>query len=162
MPKVFVSIGSNIEPERNIRAGLRAMQQRFGPLDLSSVYKSEAVGFEGDAFLNLVAAFDSEESVEAIDQALDDIEQANGRVRGQQKFTSRTLDLDLTLYGDLIIDDGNLQLPRDEIARYAFVLEPLAELAGELHHPVLGKPYAELWDAFDKRGVQQQRVPFTF
>lgn len=160
MPKVFVSIGSNIEPEKHIRGGLNAMEVRFGPLTLSSVYKSEAVGFEGAAFLNLVVSFDSDESVEDIDEALDQIERDHGRTRGQQKFSSRTLDLDLTLYGDKIIEQGSISLPRDEITRYAFVLEPLAEMAGDLKHPVLQRSYQALWDEFDKQQALQHRVPF--
>lgn len=161
MPKVFVSIGSNIDPETHIRGGLADLEARFGPLIMSSIYQSEAVGFEGNAFLNLVVAFDSDESVADIDQALDQIEHQHGRTQEQRKFSSRTLDLDLTLYGDLVIEDDPITLPRDEITRYAFVLEPLAEMAGNLKHPVLQQSYNELWLAFDKQGVQQHRVPFN-
>ena len=79
-------------------------------------------------------------------------------LRDSQKFAARTLDLDLILYGDLIVNDGRLQIPRDEIEHYAFVLEPLAEIAPTLKHPISHLSYAELWDKFDKTGLKQKRV----
>jgi 2-amino-4-hydroxy-6-hydroxymethyldihydropteridine diphosphokinase len=81
----------------------------------------------------------------------------NGRNRDCKKFFARTLDLDLVLYGDLI-NDGRNQIPRDEIECYAFVLEPLAEIAGDLRHPVSGIRYAEMWAKFDKTNLKQHRV----
>ncbi|MGR8951714.1 MAG: 2-amino-4-hydroxy-6-hydroxymethyldihydropteridine diphosphokinase, partial [Gammaproteobacteria bacterium] len=75
-----------------------------------------------------------------------------------KKFSSRTLDLDLILYGDLVLSDGRLQIPRDEIEKYAFVLEPLAEIAGERKHPVSGISYRELWERFDKDDLKQKRI----
>jgi 2-amino-4-hydroxy-6-hydroxymethyldihydropteridine diphosphokinase len=70
----------------------------------------------------------------------------------------RTLDLDLLLYGDLIVKDGKLQIPREDIERYAFVLEPLAEIAPTLKHPVLQLSYEELWQKMPKLGLQQRRI----
>ncbi len=151
MPRVFVGIGSNIERERHIRDGVADLRRHFGELTLSTVYESEAVGFDGNNFYNLVAAFDSDESVEAINDALHEIEDANGRTREGPRFSSRTLDIDLLLYGDTVLQQGKLELPRDEITKNAFVLRPMAELAPELRHPLLNKSYAELWAAFDKQ-----------
>jgi 2-amino-4-hydroxy-6-hydroxymethyldihydropteridine diphosphokinase len=151
MPRVFVGIGSNIEREENIRAGVADLRRRFGELSLSTVYESEAVGFDGNNFYNMVAAFDSDEDVAAINQALHEIEDAHGRTREGPRFSSRTLDIDLLLYGDRVMQQGKLVLPRDEITRNAFVLCPMAELAPELRHPVLDKSYAELWRVFDKQ-----------
>jgi len=68
--------------------------------------------------------------------------------------------LDLILYGDLILTDGRLQIPRDEIEKYAFVLEPLAEIAPDLLHPVSHKSYSQLWNDYDKKGLQQKKIPF--
>ncbi len=154
----YISIGSNIDKDLHIPASLRALEQCFGALIVSSIYESEAVGFSGDAFHNLIVGFDSELDVKAVAKQLRQIELDNGRTRDSQKFSARTLDLDLILYGDLIISDGRLQIPRDEIERYAFVLEPLAEIAPTSTHPVSGISYGELWEKFDKTNLKQHKI----
>jgi 2-amino-4-hydroxy-6-hydroxymethyldihydropteridine diphosphokinase len=162
MPEVFIGVGSNVEPRRHLGAGLRALAERFGLLRLSPVYRNSAVGFEGDDFLNMVIAFESDEPVGEVAAALAEIEAANGRHRGEAKFAPRTLDLDLLLYGDLVGEVDGIRLPRDEITRYAFVLKPLADLVGERRHPELGRSYAELWDDFDGERHPLQRVEGDF
>lgn len=158
MPTAYISIGSNIERDKNIPSSLEALTQCFGSLVVSSVYESEPVGFTGAVFYNLVVGFESDWEVKTIAKKLRDIEKAHGRTREAQKFSARTLDLDLVLYGDLIVSDGRLQIPRDEIDRYAFVLEPLAEIAPDLAHPISGETYLALWQEFDKTGLKQKRV----
>lgn len=158
MPEVFVSIGSNVEREKQIPSALRELEQRFGPLTVSSIYESEAVGFQGDAFYNLVAGFHSELPIQEVARMLSEIETLHGRTRECKKFAPRTLDLDLLLYGDLVFQEGRLRVPREEISQYAFMLEPLAEIAPELKHPVLGESYAALWAAYDKTKAKQQRI----
>jgi 2-amino-4-hydroxy-6-hydroxymethyldihydropteridine diphosphokinase len=158
MPTAYISIGSNIERDKNIPSSLAALTQCFGTLTVSSVYESEPVGFTGAAFYNLVVAFESDWEVKAVGKKLRQIEQEHGRTREAQKFSARTLDLDLILYGDLVISDGRLQIPRDEIERYAFVLEPLAEIAPDLTHPLHHKNYAQLWQEFDKSEQHQHTV----
>lgn len=160
MITVYVSVGSNIDREAHIRAGIAAMRIHFGELTLSTVYEADAVGFDGDPFLNLIVAFKTELSPKEVDLLLDKIEKDNGRTPDQKKFNPRTLDLDLTLYGDYISEDPTLEIPRSEITRYAFVLEPLAEIAGGLKHPVLNKTYAELWQLFDSSKVTQKPISF--
>ncbi len=161
MAKVFVSIGSNLERERHIPEAIKELEEAFGPLVVSSIYESEAEGFEGPPFHNLVVAFDTELAVEEVYEALKKIEQCHGRGPGSRKFASRTLDLDLILYDDLVLNDpesGKHMLPRDDILRYAFVLEPLAEIAPEGRHPVLGKTYLELWHSFDREQIRQKKL----
>lgn len=145
MTQVFISVGSNIDKDDNIRAGLKALDKHYGPLLCSRVYESAAVGFDGDNFYNLVVAFDSDDAVEAIDEQLHTIEQQCGRKRSDQRFMARTLDLDLLLYGDLMRHDDDFDIPRDEITKYAFVLLPLSEIAPTLVHPELNKDYETLW-----------------
>jgi 2-amino-4-hydroxy-6-hydroxymethyldihydropteridine diphosphokinase len=155
--QVYVSIGSNIERKRNIGRALQALAAAYGDLQQSSVYESAAVGFDSTPFYNLVVAFQTDDSPQAVQEALRRIEDSQGRLRAG-KLAARTLDLDLLLYDDLVINAGKLVLPRDDIDRYAFVLGPLAEIAGERRHPVSGKRYADMWAAFDATGQELQRI----
>jgi len=162
MAKIYISLGSNIERDRNTREGIRALRERFGELELSSVYESEAVGFEGDAFYNMVIACEVSEEVLAANRVLAEIEDAHGRDRSGPRFSSRTLDLDLLLYDDRVLDEKGLKLPREEILKNAFVLWPLAEIAPGLVHPLAGKTYAELWADFDKSKENLAPIEFDF
>ena len=161
MPTIYISLGSNINKEQNTRVGINALKQAFGELTLSSVYESESVGFEGDVFYNMVIACQVNTPVQQTNQILRDIEDANGRDRSGPRFSSRTLDLDLLLYDDLVLDENGLKLPRGEILKNAFVLWPLAEIAPDLKHPQAGLSYAELWSAFDKSKENLKPVEFS-
>ena len=156
MPRIWLSLGSNEARERSLRGGVRMLREAFGPLILSAVYESDAVGFVGEPFLNLVAGAETDWPVEAVQRRLREIEDAHGRLRGGDKFCPRTLDIDLLAYGDLVRPD--LDLPRDEIERHAFVLGPLAEVAPDERHPVLGQSYAALWAGFDQSAQPLRRV----
>jgi 2-amino-4-hydroxy-6-hydroxymethyldihydropteridine diphosphokinase len=146
---VYLSIGSNVEPERHIVSALNMLEIEFGALRCSTVYRNPAVGFEGADFLNLVAGFDSALPVEALVRRLNGIEAAHGRDGAQAKFAPRTLDLDLLICGETAVEQGGVKLPRADILRYAFVLKPLAEVAPDLVHPVEQRPMAELWEQFE-------------
>lgn len=158
MVRVYIGVGSNIDAKQNIRNGIHALRERFGELFISPVYESEAVGFTGDNFYNLVIGFDSDETYDDLTAALHEIETRFGRKRNTGHMSSRTLDLDLLLYGDLVIEEDNLKLPRGDITEYAFVLKPLAELAGNLLHPVLKRSYRDLWSTFDRSDQKLWRV----
>lgn len=162
MAWVFISLGSNIDREQLTRSGVAALRQRYGELLLSSVYKSEAVGFEGEDFYNMVIGLQTEDDVDTVYQSLRQIEDEHGRDRSGPRFSSRTLDLDLLLYDDLILQQGKLEIPRDEILERAFVLWPLAEIAAEKIHPVVKQSYAELWSAFDKSKEVLEPIDFEF
>ena len=158
MPLCFISIGSNIDREHNINSALDALQCEFGELKHSSIYESDSVGFAGDAFYNLVSAFHCDEGASDIAQQLKNIEAIHGRVRSAEKFSSRTLDIDLLLYGQQIINNETLSIPHKDILNYAFVLEPLVEIAADYLHPVSKVNYAQLWSDFDKTNLQQRKV----
>jgi 2-amino-4-hydroxy-6-hydroxymethyldihydropteridine diphosphokinase len=162
MPQVYLSLGSNIDRERSIRQAVEQLAAAYGELEISTVYESDAVGFEGDSFYNLVVGFESGLGWEEIQQQLRHIEEENGRQRGAEKFTSRTLDIDLLLYGDLDLQGQGVDLPRNEIFHYAFVLCPLAELAGGRRHPQTGETFGELWNGFDAASQPLWRAPLQF
>ena len=149
MATVYVSIGSNIERDKYIRSGIKALQELYGALICSPVYESKSVGFEGDNFYNLVVGFETSEHYQKVDANLNKIEDANQRDRSSPKFSSRTLDLDLLLYDDLVLDSQELTLPRPEIYHNAFVLQPLADVAGNMTAPDAELTFAQLWAQFD-------------
>ena len=143
--RAFVSAGSNIEPRANLQAACAALKERYPDLAISPVYESPAEGFSGPPFLNLVVSFRTSESPQEILQVLAEREALAGRDRSGGKFSSRTLDLDLLLYGNRV--DEALKLPHPDIGRYAFVLKPLADLAPNLRHPVTAATLSEHWQS---------------
>jgi len=162
MAKIYISIGSNIDAEKNIRLAIHALQEHYGKLILSSVYESEAVGFDGDNFLNLVVALKTDEDVHTVAAILRKIEDDNGRDRSGPRFSARSVDLDLLLYDDLIINENGLELPRDEITKNAFVLLPLEEIAPQLIHPLTGKTMCDHWISFDQDSQKLWVIDFKF
>lgn len=149
MATVFLGIGSNQLPEENLRLAIQELGNRYGALDLSPVYRSASVGFDGDDFLNLVVRFESDVSVHSICTEIELIHNLAGRQRGSDKWESRPLDIDVLLYNDLILDEKPVRVPRDDILRYSFVLRPIAELAPLHVHPVTGRTLLEHWQEYD-------------
>lgn len=160
MPQVFVSIGSNIDREKNIRAAVRELALHYGALRLSPVYECKAYGFDGENFYNLVAGFDTGESVDQIKSLLTQIEDRCGRVRAENRFSSRTLDLDLLLYGETVQHDERIHLPHPDIERYAFVLGPLADIAPTQRHPQTGLTYEQMWKQFSAGKQEIWKIDF--
>lgn len=154
MAQVYVSIGSNIDRENNIRAGILELREQFGAVELSPVYESISVGFEGDNFYNLAAGFTTDLSIAELNQSLSAIEDRHGRDRSGPRFSSRTLDIDLILYDD-VVSETDCVLPRPELYKNAFVLKPLADIAGEMLDPIQGSSYANMWNAFERSNEQK-------
>ena len=162
MARVYLSIGSNIDRQRHISACLDALAQAYGELLLSSVYESEAVGFTGENFFNMVVGIETSVGVGELAAQLRRIEFDNGRRRRGAKFSARTLDIDILTYGDLVGIVEEVALPREEITQNAFVLWPLAEIAAQTLHPVCKRSYAELWSSYDKRRQRLWVVDFNW
>jgi len=154
---VYVGLGSNVDREKNILHGIREIRRVFGGLELSPVYESEAVGFDGGDFLNMVVGFKTVKPVRDLVLALRAIEDRLGRDRSLPRFSHRSIDLDILSYDDLQIDEAGLQIPRKEILENSFVLRPLQDIAAGTLHPVLKQSYAELW-AEMKPGAIATRV----
>ncbi len=162
MASVFVSIGSNQMREHYVTCAISSLREYFGTLQLSAVYESEAVGFEGDNFYNLVAQFETDLGVEQLSQTLKQIEDDHGRCRKGPKFSGRTLDIDILTYDEQVGNIAGVELPRDEITRNAFVLKPLADIAPMQLHPQLQVAYEELWQSYDQTSQSLWAVGFTF
>ena len=148
--EVFVGLGSNIDPESHLNAAVDAIRGRFTLIGISPVYRSAAVGFKGDEFLNMVIRLQCSATPSELGQFFSEVEKVCGRRRCTHSedvgaIGSRTLDLDLLLYGSVV--DPELRLPRSDVLRYAFVLRPLKDLAPDLVHPVTGRPIGVEWDA---------------
>lgn len=162
MASVYLGVGSNIERERYIGVGLDELQSMFGRLELSSVYDGAAVGFAGAPFLNLAVRVDTDLSVGALAAQLRALEHLHGRPPVAIRNSARHLDIDILTYDGLVGVVDDVVLPRDEILTNAFVLCPLAELAPQVRHPVVGESYAALWARYNKASQALQRVAFSW
>ncbi len=161
MARAFLGLGSNIERDRYLRAGLDALQRHYGELALSSVYDCPAIGFDGQPFLNMVVELHCQCSVGELARTLRYIEHEHGRAPHAARYSARQLDIDVLLFDALAGEVGGIVLPRAEILENAFVLRPLAELAPDAQHPVTGHTFAEHWHAY---GAAQptRRVDFSW
>jgi 2-amino-4-hydroxy-6-hydroxymethyldihydropteridine diphosphokinase len=148
MSVVYLGIGSNVNVEDNVSAGVLALRQAFGAIGLSPVYRSAAVGFSGDDFINLAARIETDMQPLELKEFLNALEDRYGRRRDLPKFSDRTLDIDILMVDDLYLNCPALVLPRPEILEYAHVLRPLADLAPGLVHPVTGKRMSDHWNDF--------------
>ncbi|MGH8427002.1 MAG: 2-amino-4-hydroxy-6-hydroxymethyldihydropteridine diphosphokinase [Gammaproteobacteria bacterium] len=149
---IYIALGSNIEPDRHIPAALAALAPAYGPLARSPAYRSAAHGFTGADFVNCVVRGRADASPELIVAYLKTLEQLAGRRHGHA-IGPRELDLDLILYGDEVITQPGLTIPRPDVLRYAFVLRPLADIAPEKAHPETRQSFAWHWEHFDGEGT---------
>ena len=160
MARVYLGLGSNVNPAANLRLAVRELRRRFGELALSSVYQSAPLGFQGDDFLNAVVGLDTALPPREIPPLLEQIHAAAGRSR-DETLGSRTLDIDLLLYDRLVMDEPGLRLPRKDVLDYNFVLKPLAELAPEYVHPLTGDTLASHWRRLDRNEMPAGWHPLT-
>ena len=158
MAQVYLGLGSNIEPAAHLRLAIAELRRRFGDLALSPVYRGRAIGFVGDDFLNMVVGLRTALEPEGILREIEDIHRMARRERNGKTLQPRTLDIDLLLYDDLVVDVPGRDLPRADVLDYAFVLRPLAELAPELVHPVTGRTMDDHWRDFDAASQPLTRV----
>lgn len=153
MSTAYLSLGSNREPEHHLREAIAALRKHFGGIVLSKVYRTRAVGFDGGDFLNAAAIIETSLDPFALNAWLHALEDAHGRDRSGPRFGDRTLDIDIVLFDDLVLQGEDhpgsrpgqaLQIPRDEL-KHAFVLRPLAEIAPDVIVPGSACTLTELW-----------------
>ena len=150
--RAYLSLGSNVQPERYLHAAIDALRERFGHVAVSPVYRTAAVGFDGPPFLNAAAIIDSDLEPPALNDWLHALEDRHGRDRSGPRYSDRTLDIDIVLFDDRVLEgDGHLRLPRPEL-KHAFVLRPLADIAPDVVVPGSGRTLAQLWAAHADHG----------
>jgi len=145
----YLGIGSNINRIVNINSCLWHIKCAFSSMLVSPTYQSPAFGFEGEDFYNLVVKINSAFEPHALKHWIQKLEDLHGRNRNSPRYSNRSLDIDLLLCDDRIIDDGHIQIPRSEILKRKYVLKPLQDLSPELVHPITKKRLAEMWQALD-------------
>jgi 2-amino-4-hydroxy-6-hydroxymethyldihydropteridine diphosphokinase len=146
----YVSGGSNLDAERNLRLAARELKRVFPGARFSRCYRNRAVGFEGPDFLNFAVELPVTQGLAALKSELERIEALCGRPPGAKRWEPRAMDLDVLLYGDRVGEFDGLKLPRPSLLEWGFMLGPLAEIAPLLVHPVQRKSMAELWAGFDR------------
>jgi 2-amino-4-hydroxy-6-hydroxymethyldihydropteridine diphosphokinase len=159
MERAYLSLGSNQDPVANLSSALDALRMSFGTVLVSAAYRFPAVGFDGADFVNLAAVVDTDLAPEALNAWLHVLEDRHGRRRDVPRFSDRTLDIDIVLFGSQVLrGSGNLQVPRDEL-KHAFVLRPLAEIAPDALVPTSNASLRELWQRHADYASDFERVP---
>ena len=157
--RVFVAAGSNVEPEKNLERACAEIAHIWPDASFSRAYRNVAVGFDGPDFINLVVGFQAAQPLGSVIERLRGIETNCGRPRYAPKWASRTMDLDVLMYGDVVEQTSEYTLPRPDLLKRPYMLGPLAEIAPETVHPVAGRTIGELWSEFDRDGHAMTPVP---
>lgn len=144
MPTVYLSVGSNIDAQNNFKLCAHTLKNHLHSISWSPVFQSPAIGLVGADFLNAVVSAETSMSANDTDKLLKQIEKAQGRDHTKPRFSSRTLDIDLLLYDQLIQNTPELTLPRDELYTEAFVLLPLVKLNPDLVDPVSQRTFQSI------------------
>jgi len=161
MTPVYVAAGSNIDAARNLARAAEEIVHTWPDAKFSRAYTNKAVGFEGPDFINLVVGFRTAHPLDFVIARLRAIETHCGRPRYAPKWASRTMDLDVLLFGDLIEKTTDYTLPRPDLLKRPYMLGPMAEIAPHVKHPTAGKTMGELWAEFDRDGHEMVPVPVT-
>lgn len=136
MTRAYVGLGSNVDPETNIRVAVRLLAERVYVVALSTFYRTESVPSGAPAFINGALALETHRQALALKrEVLRYVEERLGRKRTPDKNAPRTIDCDLLVYGDEVTHDPELVLPSSDIEEHPFVSIPLIEIAPDLVLP---------------------------
>ncbi|KQA16312.1 2-amino-4-hydroxy-6-hydroxymethyldihydropteridine diphosphokinase [Vibrio metoecus] len=144
MITAYIGVGSNQDRHQSIEAGVRALIELASASRLSTIYECPSVGFASHPFFNLMVEIETTLSLPALMAKLKAIEQQYGRLPNAQKYQDRTLDLDIVLYGDRVSEKEPV-LPRPDIYRYPFVIQPLYELCPQRVIAGDGRTVEQIW-----------------
>jgi 2-amino-4-hydroxy-6-hydroxymethyldihydropteridine diphosphokinase len=159
MTRVYLSLGSNIDPEKNLRVAVAELRARFGAIVVSPVYRFAAVGFEGPDFLNLAVGIDTDLEPQALNDWLHALEARHGRRRDVPRYSSRTLDIDIVLFGERIEKGcAHLEIPRPELLQ-TFVLQPLVDIAPAARDPLRRQTLTQIWQSGAALGSSGSPIP---
>lgn len=158
MSRAALSLGSNLDAERNLRSAIAALRARFGEVRVSPGYVTPAVGFDGADFVNAAAVIETELTPQALNAWLHALEDAHGRDRSGPRYGDRSLDIDIVLFDQVMLSgEGNLRIPRPEL-RHAFVLKPLCDVAPDWVVPGDGRVLARCWAEHPDHGAVFEQV----
>jgi 2-amino-4-hydroxy-6-hydroxymethyldihydropteridine diphosphokinase len=158
MVRAYIAIGSNLGDRQAVTAAALELlndSQGMHVIAVSSMHETEPVGPSGQGrYINAAAALETDRSARRVLETLLGIERALGRVRDpEQRWGPRIIDLDLMLYGEAVLDEPGLRVPHPRMHERAFMLEPLAEIAADIRHPVLGRTIQSLCRSLSSKGV---------
>ncbi len=154
--RAYLSLGSNIEPVRNIKAALKLLAQQCTLLAISTIWETEPLGLKEQAnFLNGAVIVETDFSAPELKaRVLQRIEQALGRVRGANKNAPRPIDLDIILFNNEVLEFEGYNIPSSEVLERSFVAIPLAEIAPDYIHPITGQTLKEIATGFEAETKQ--------
>jgi 2-amino-4-hydroxy-6-hydroxymethyldihydropteridine diphosphokinase len=158
--RVFVALGSNIDPTVRMQQVARALKDHFSDARFSRCYRNAAFGFDGPDFFNAVAGFSTMLPIASLLPVMREIESRCGRAPAAPKWVPRAMDLDLLLYGDCVGSGPGYTLPRPDLLKRVYMLGPLAQLAPGLQYPPSGPTVAELWARFPHQPEALMPVEF--
>lgn len=148
MTTVYIGVGTNIEPEKHARVAIDKLSQIDQNIKVSSLYESDALGFDGAPFINFVVAVETPLSLAEFARNLRDLESQCGRPTNAQKYQNRNIDLDILLFGDEVSTHSPV-VPREDIFKYPFVTQPLYELCPKMVIPQDGRMVKEIWQTME-------------